>query len=410
MKTIPARREETGNTILVTILTMAIVGVFIDLSLQYTNNVAHNVQRSLLLRQAVNIGDSSTEMSFAAWRRICRAKQTSVLPGSSFDNELPTPSPGNFPGVTYSLSNYKVDPLDSKWVVQTKSKATPAPIAGPNHGDVSYYYLATADVVIPTATSKTAGNLAAAAALTDHGNIVAKVRRVFQKETLSLWRYAVFYKDDCEIHPGATMAVNGPVHTNGSLYTGHNLLSLNGKTTYTDKWSIGFMPGEGAHGGETPTSPKFSLDLTPAQDQAQLPYGVQLDDYHGLIEPITDKSDPLYNYALSSQAGVTVTIDASNNVRIFNASGKDITGKTGNNGDGKTATAFSSAISTNESLTDKREAATTGIGTVRITTLDVGVIQEAMDHGGVTFNGVIYINDTSAGFASKTAANFPMAD
>lgn len=43
--------------------------------------------------------------------------------------------------------------------------------------------------------------------------IVAKVRRVFQKETLSLWRHAIFYNDDMEIHPGATMKVNGDVHT-----------------------------------------------------------------------------------------------------------------------------------------------------------------------------------------------------
>jgi hypothetical protein len=39
------------------------------------------------------------------------------------------------------------------------------------------------------------------------------------------------------------MTVNGDVHTNGSLYTGHNTLTLNGNTTYVDLWSIGFMPG-----------------------------------------------------------------------------------------------------------------------------------------------------------------------
>ena len=67
----------------------------------------------------------------------------------------------------------------------------------PNHGDLSYYYLATADVIIPTVNSKNATNP------NDLGNVSVRVRRVFQKETISLWRYAIFYDDDLEIHPGA---------------------------------------------------------------------------------------------------------------------------------------------------------------------------------------------------------------
>ena len=392
MKTI-ARHSTAlgGNTLLVTLLTMAIVGVFIDLALQYTNSVGRNVQRSLLMRQATNIADASTEMSFSAWRAICRQNQSKIYKRSDMDTEIPTPTPGNFPGVSaYTLSNYYIYPLDSYWNIKTSGSSTPAPIAGPNHGDLSYFYLASADVVIPTMTSKNKTSS------TDPGNVVAKVRRVFQKEVLSLWRYAIFFDDDMEIHPGPTMNVTGDVHTNGSLYTGHNTLTLSGKTTYTDAWKIGFMDGDSTH-PEKPTSPKWASGLPPAADQEQQPYGVHLDDYHALIDYTTAKTD-LDPYRFQDQAGLVVTIDASNNVKIYKGTdGKDITNVT-SGADGKAAAAVKGAMSTGDTITDNREGATTGNGSVRVATFDVGAFTNSVNANnlGNNWNGIVYIVDTSA--------------
>ncbi|MGI8889591.1 MAG: hypothetical protein ACR2G0_02255 [Chthoniobacterales bacterium] len=392
-------RLDSGNTLLVTVITMAIVGVFIDLAMQYTNSIGRNVQRSMLLRQATGVADASTEMAFSAWRAICRQNQSKIYKRSDIDTEIPTPSPASFPGVTYKLLNYAVYPLDSYWNKKTAGSSTPAPIAGPNHGDLSYYYLATADVIVPTVSSKTASNLAAAAALTDKGNVIARVRRVFQKESLSLWRYAIFYDDDMEIHPGPTMNVTGDVHTNGSLYTGHNTLTLSGKTTYTDTWSIGFMNGDSTH-PEKPTSPNWATGLPPAADQEQQPYGVHLDDYHALID-YTTTATSLDPYRFQSQASVVVTIDGSNNIRVFDKTGALITTNGNGNGNGgRLKTSIINALTTDQNITDKREGATTGNGTIRLTTLDVSQITAAANSGDLnykgSFNGIIYIVDTSA--------------
>jgi hypothetical protein len=390
MKLNHKQRFQTGNTLLVTLLTMAVVGVFVDLSMQYTNSIGRNVQRSILLRQATNIGDASTEMAFSAWRAICRQKQNKIYKRSDFDNQIPTPTPGNFPGVAkYGLTNYAIYPLNSTWDELTPGASTPAPIAGPNHGDLSYYYLASADVVIPTLNSQTSANLTTAAALNDKGNVVARVRRVFQKEVLSLWRYAIFYDDDMEIHPGPVMNVTGDVHTNGSLYTGHNTLTLSGKTTYTDTWSIGFMPGDSTH-PETPTSPHWATGLPPASQAEQQPYGVHLDDYHALIDYNTTVTD-LDPYRFQTQAGLVVTIDASNNIKVYNKSGNDITSSS-------KGTAVTGAITTGESIIDNREGATTGNGRVRLASVDVEALRNKVNNGtfGTTWNGIIYIVDTSA--------------
>ena len=378
--------------------TLLTISVFVGLAIEYTNNVNRTVQRSILLRQAVNIADASTEMSFSAWRSIARSKAPAyILKKSDLDNELPTPTPGNFPGVpSYNLSNYRVYPLDSRWQTRTGANNTPSPIAGPQANDVSYYFQASADVIIPTLTSKNKNDI------NDRGNVVAQVRRIFQKEQLSLWRYAIFFDDDLEMHPGPLQVVNGEVHTNGALYTGHDTLTLNGKTTYTSDWTIGFKPGDGQH-PETPTSPNWPANLPPAQSVAEQPYDVNAPDYHELIEstrtnPPLVPTPALDAYRFQKQAGVEVTIDASNVVRIYKQGGTEITNAAVGSQDRILADAFKNAITTsptNQTITDTREAATTGNGSIRLTTLDVGAITTKIENGTIDFYPIIYMVDIS---------------
>ena len=51
---------------------------------------------------------------------------------------------------------------------------------------------------------------------------------------IPMFQFAAFYKDDLEILPGPTMNLNGPIHTDGSLYLGgnnNNGLNINGQVT-----------------------------------------------------------------------------------------------------------------------------------------------------------------------------------
>jgi len=151
------------------------------------------------------------------------------------------------------------------------------------------------------------------------------------------------------------------------------------------------MPGDNTH-PETPTSPNWATGLPPAADTAQEPYGIYLDDYHQLIDYTTTPSD-LDPYRFQTQAGIKVTIDASNNVKIYKLDGANITTTT--NG-----TTIKNTITTNQTITDNREGATTGNGTIRITSLDVGALTTAINSNtnniSTVWNGIIYIVDTSA--------------
>lgn len=401
-------RTSSGNVLAVTVITLAFVSVFVGLAVEYTNNIGRNVQRSILLRQAINIADSSTEMSFAAWREISRDKGTSyVLKKSDLDGELPTPTPGNFPGVpAYNLSNYTVRPLNSSWVALNGARAIPAKIAGQNKNDHSYYFLASADVVIPTVTSKNPTSKDS-----KDGNVIAQVRRVFQKETLSLWRHAIFFNDDLEMHPGPLQRVNGEVHTNANFYTAHKTLTLDGKSTYSGLWEVNYHPEDSRRNKPPPPqSPIWASNLPPANDITQQIFGVAKPDYHEIIEstkvPKTGGLDPALNaYRFESQAGVRVTIDANNAVRIYNSAGTDITNYSWGS-DATLATAFKNAITTNESIIDTREAASDpAAGKVRLATLDVGAITTALNNNSISFNRVVYLVDTSINAAGKTPGN-----
>ncbi len=406
--------ERSGNALIVTLVTIAVVSGFVALSIDLTRSVSRNVQRSLLLRQAINIGDAATEMAFADWRATCIKNYANPAPkGSTFNaaSVVPSPSPGNFPGVSkYTLTNFAVVGVDSSWE-PIADDLIPPKTMGPNPQNYSYYYMATADVIVPTLTSKIVGSA------TDSGNVVAKVRRILEKYRHNKTDKAIDYRDDLEIHPGPTFVVNGDVHTNGDLYTAHSSLTLNGSTSFSGKWSVGFMAGDGQH-SESPTMPSWGTGEPPAWEQASVPFGIDVNDYHGLIENPTTlpngtlaTSDPLYKSSYSYKDNYTfmVTIDASNNIEVRNSAGKIVTNKSKNPKDLQTYNLFQDAITTNENITDNREGATTGTSSIRVVTLDVSALTaQAADSGNkIDFSApIIYITDTSAdptGMTNKRA-------
>ena len=258
----------------------------------------------------------------------------------------------------------------------------------------TYYYLAQADVSLPVVKN----------------HVTARVRRVLERQEISPWNYAIFYVDPLEIHPGALMNVYGWVHTNGDLYTGHNLLHFLDKVTYASDWFVGFKPGEprapGGSSPETPTSPYYPTNLPPAYDVAHQPFGLDStfifstsdsnpnnDSYHELLEqPNSSYPDPLAGTRYYEQAGVKILINGSNTVTIQDSNGTPLNASSPNGG-GQLYTIFKNAITTNQSIQDNREG-----NSIRLATLDVGAINDKIRDGTLSgFNKIIYVADTSAG-------------
>lgn len=446
MKMIHFRRQ-SGGSLVVVISVLAILMVIVGVAAEYTYTVNRHVQRSNTLESAVAVGDSCIDILFANWRATSRTAPTTAQTTSTFASipvptaaQLNLPSVSNFvkrgtgfdPSVdeldsTYTISNYKVIAVTPEWKALPSASATPHPQLGQaqtgaiNTTAANFNYIASADVTLP--------------ALGPNGNVVAKVRRVFQKQQISPWNFAIFYVDPLEIHPGPQFTVTGWVHTNSDLYTGHNTLTFADKVTYGSDWfapttanpNAGFKPGDGQH-PETPTAPNYPSNLPPAHDDAKQPFGLDStqifnttdtnpnnDSYHELIDiPAAGYPDPLATGRYWNQASVIIRINADNSYTIgtphSNAGVFDGTINVVNSG--SLYTMFNGAISTNQTIQDNRENTS-----VKLATLDISKILNA---SGTAYksafpNPIIYIYDASyssgarRGIRLKNGSKIPSA-
>jgi hypothetical protein len=405
----------SGSSLVVVALTIATLAVIVGVTLDYSSNVNRLVQRTTTLQTAVSAADATVEKLFTNWRAICRATPTTPLATNAFtsiplpsSSDLNLPNSGNFSkaganadlsdeyDANYSVSNVKIVAVDGTLQSLATAATAPPPAVGMaqtgvvNTTSASYNYVASADVTLPTL----------------RGNVVAKVRRVFSKQQLSPWNWAIFYVDPLEIHPGAPMTVTGWVNTNSNLYTAHNTLTFADKVTYASDWFINFMPGDGQH-PETPTNPSWLSNLPPARDLAMQPFGMDStaifsttdtnpnnDSYHELIEvPTAGYTDPLVSSRYWDQASVIIKVDAGNNVTIGSPNSNGTI--TVFNSSNPLYQMFNGAITTNQSIQDNRETAS-----IRLVTLDISQLENntsglSPTYKSSAFNGIVYIYDSS---------------
>jgi hypothetical protein len=415
-------KKESGGGIVLVMTTLSILVVIVAVAMVYTNNITRMVQRSNTLEQAVAIGEGSIDTLFGYWRETCRMSPdpSTVLAASSFTGvPLPTgvwqdattqfPDVPNFTATAsattgFVVSNYKVqalDPVDPTYSPLGAS-TKPSPAVGRNDGGgdmakatTTYYYLASTDVTLPTLK----------------GDISAKVRRIFEKQQISPWNYAIFYIDPLEIHPGDDFNVTGEIHTNATLYTAHNYLHFMDKVTFGIDWDNNFAPGDPRRGVETPTMPSYPANLPPAHDVAHQPFGLDSlrifnpqpdgnpnnDSYHELLEkPIAGSPDPLAGKRYYDQACIVIDIAANNTVTIIKHkdNGNYWAVAPGSPLYDAVMPAISKMTSDTQYIQDNREASK-----MRLTTLDVSVLRAnlsaADDESSWTWNGVIYISDSS---------------
>ena len=411
--------KNTGSTMLIVLTVLGTLSACVIASLNYTAVVSRNVVRSNAQRTATEVGDGAMEYAFAHWREICRQQTNAQRPTADFAT-IPLPTQSLFPTITnftanrganpisgtpYTIANYKIEAVDPQLNPLASTATAPTPSRGQNLGTASFYYLASADVTLPSFAGRP---------------VAVNLRRVFEKKLESPWQYAIFYTDRLEIHPSPPFRVTGWVHTNERLYTAHETLTFASKVTYTDDWSIGFAPGDKSHTGETPRPPNQPANLPPARDQAKQPFGLDStrifntadsnpnnDSYRELVErPTSSSADPIAEARYYNQAGVRVLISNTNAVTIKNGSDVAVTASsTGENL--KLYQVFSGALTTNESLQDNREGAT-----MRIASLDMEKIYKALtpsSAGGTgelvgtsyASNRIIYASDTSGSSSVK---------
>lgn len=429
------KKSESGSTLIISLVTMVVLASFVGLAVDYTANVARNGQRDRAFNTAVEIGDGCVSEAFAAWRQVCKTNAAQAPKTSDFAT-IPMPAQSNFPSLppattisrsnvlnppAYTISNYKVQAVDPlitlTWddavhgPVSAWSTTTPPPsCTGPGTGTFSFFYLASADVTLPAVT----------------GTLTAKVRRILEKRYSSPWNWAMLYGGELELHPDANLTLNGWVHSNTNVYVGNGssdpgttpapTLTLTDRLTYQGGYNLGFDPNDGPH---TITNPQYNVvapntdaNFPPGHEQFYAPFGwdnskfsgsnPDASGYHEMIEPPVSpygpsSTDPFMNERMYNQAGIVITIDATNTMKVYlgsMASGRsDVTGQTGIGNGGTAATAATASISTNNVVDDFREASN-----IRVVDFDVAqFLAKYPTNTTKGWNGIVYITDTSAG-------------
>jgi hypothetical protein len=416
---IPLRQIESGTALVVVMSILATLLVLVGVSFEYTQTINRHVQRSDTLENAVSIGDGAIDLMFGYWREACR-KQTNVALTTNqlaANGVIPLPTGGSsgtlFPDVpnftatrnadtSKTISNYKIVAVDPQLVQMSDDSTPPTPGVGQQPTNATFNYIASVDVTLPTM----------------RGDITTQIRRVFQKEQVSPWAFAIFYVDPLEIHPGPLFKITGPVHTNSDLYAAHNSLQFFDKVTYGGKWYNKYMPGDCRT--DTPTPPLFVLappDIAPAKQ----PFGLDSsrifnsgdtnpnnDSYHELIDiPVINPatgvrySDPLQDQRYYDQAGIKILIDNSGNLTVMRQDGTVVSAASpAGSSDRKLYNAITATgvLTTGEQIYDNREVLPPG--KVRLTTLHVDQLLAKVNDptNGIPsnrWNGVVYITDTS---------------
>ena len=409
-----------GSALVIVMMVITVLAVGVGAALEYTRNIARNVQRTNALQQAVAAGNGALDLAFLQWRSACRASENTPLTASNIAPSLSTAAFPDLSGTGKGIYLVNLNPVTVSITALNATDPTMTPLANsaapvPSQCQSAtmptYNYLATASVAYSTLT----------------GTSTVSVCRVFQKVTSSPWQYAIFFNNDLEINPGAAFNVTGWVQTNGNLYTGGNgdskspanYLNFSSKATFAGAWKSSgqFAPTDTAHTG-TPVAPTWSL-TPPTLGAQQLPQNAAIltgsditgnpnlaDGYREIIErPITSSTDPLASTDSSqpseryyNQAGVIILVttgstSANTTVRIMNKSGA-LVSNTSTGTDRALYNTFPNALTTNGSLKDDREGST-----LTITTLDISKIQSALTTGGAlagTGANIIYITDTTA--------------
>lgn len=409
---------------MVTIGVIATMLVLLGTAVDYTVHISRVSQRSRKTAIAMEIADGHLEALYSNWRNIYRTTWTTASNGSGGTDYsivgtnffytscatcnatpagaaptpvpsmtpaatpplIPLPASSNFPSQSsYSVTQYRIQAVDPMITLDASENSTisagavPPAAYGPNTWQYSFFYLAAVDVTVPTTT----------------GNVTAKVRRIFEKKFDNPWSYAMFYVDDLEFQPTTALTMDGPIHTNGSLYIGTSNFTTTNRLEFAGEYVNGFAPLDPAHSG--PTAPNLVSDMPPSQVSPYLPFGWNLNldgstsnnkSYHELIErpapPVNGvtPADPLAQIRLYNQAGYRILIDASNVITVSTKSGAAMS-----NGD---YNALVGTISTNEPFYDAREASY-----LRMASININALINQLNKLG-EWNGVVYISDTSA--------------
>lgn len=402
-------------TILVTVVTL------VGAALSFTYTFARQATRQRTVAQAQNAADSALEYVYAKWKQDIKSHAYQPQPTSSITipstlHPALASSPSTGTGVSPIFKPWALTPPTSIYYVTsdqwggTKLQPTYIKVSNvpgyPGWTGDSIFYKAQATVTAPA-----------------FANLNQSVRRFFQLTYVPLFQAAIFYEDDLEIHPGPPMTITGLVHTNKDLEVlAYEKVQFMDDVSYSGDYretAPGNWAGTGSSHYSNPTQkPTWKDDkqsnnsvaintqlkqvdrMEPLGDRpAQLfntsDANANNDGFHEIIErPATGAANPdpteISSMRLYNKASLKIEVNSSkatndpNYLKVYDADNVAVPSNL--------LSKVKTAIVGSTNMYDQREGQN-----IKVTSVDMNKFNDvitSMTSAG-TYNGVVYISDTS---------------
>ncbi len=286
------RCSRRGSTLVMATFVVALLATFIGLAFDFTGNTALGARHGRDLSAAQALANGALEVAYKRWQAYMAAKQASVI-GSyttsanfqSFTSTIQTQINTAATASGFSLSELTIVPVDradNALPCQATSSASVGPMADvPGWTATTYSYRARARVV------KTADS-----------SFTVSVSRYFQQADASLFQAMLFFQNDLELHPGPSMTLYGPVHTNANLYA---VAGSGGSLTFSSNVSF--------HGNTATFDPATTHPSNYVANPAGYAEGVTQTLYNQESSNWGSYKNPVYTNSSNSQLSNVASLD-----------------------------------------------------------------------------------------------------
>ncbi len=405
--------ENEGGTLLVALITIAVVSASVGVAYNSTSGTGRLNDRSRDFLEARLAAEGTIEYGFAVWKKRIQ----------NYDRAITTTEAGaNITAPTFTGFSYAPDSSQGPLKIQaTDAYGTPlASVSTPPTPVI-------VSMVNYPGWRGRAFNYVTSARLSQSnprgGALTFGVKRRFQYVEVPLFQAMFFYEHDLEMYKPAPMIVSGLVHSNSNLYlsTGSNTagaLTFQGYLSYVNSF---YGANGGAANSVGNTAPPGAATWSPGNMYpATFPNGIASqmhaveryeplgkdaptlinttdtnpnnDSFRELIEPPSTAIDSatglpfvdppeIAKRRIYNQAGIVVTI---------NGTTATVAAKNGVTLTAAQITAIGAAFTGKSSIYDAREGRSVDVANINIATLTP--ILNAV----TGYNGVVYIQDTTA--------------
>lgn len=263
----PSQRSDQGYALLITVVFIGIALLLLGSVMDWANSTSRQTERNNLFNMGVAAAEAAAgrtraQMSYDFYNQTFNesSNYTDYYPSASDQADWPVKFSYSNPSNSTCVTYVNTSPTD--WTTNWQTLQ----LFGTKYANLSAFVAQC--TVISTATTAN-----------QPFTVSASVEQEFVMAAIPIFQNAVFYNLDMEIDPGAGMALNGPVFSNGGMWIGSQYLAFDSSVAAAGTISTNYNSDPYATGKSGTGYATFSANSPPqgGQDSLTMPIGTNND-------------------------------------------------------------------------------------------------------------------------------------